>query len=191
VALKSGRVWLSRPEDVRREVVTYFQNHFQEVTWVRPKLDGIGCNHLSVEEARGLEGGFSREEVVEVILLSDGNKSPGPDGFNFSFFKKFWGVLEKEVLRLFDEFHSSATLPACFSSYFITLIPKTTSPHLLSDFRPISLLGSLYKLLAKVLARRMGKVMDHIISKNQSAFIKGRNLTDGVLVINEVVDLAI
>ncbi|MCH84850.1 RNA-directed DNA polymerase (Reverse transcriptase) [Trifolium medium] len=55
------------------------------------------------------------------------------------------------------------------------------------DFRPISLLGSLYKLLAKV---RLSKVMDSIISSNQSAFIKGRFLGDGVVVVNEVVDLA-
>ncbi|MCH99250.1 RNA-directed DNA polymerase (Reverse transcriptase), partial [Trifolium medium] len=55
---------------------------------------------------------------------------------------------------------------------------------------PISLLGCLYKLFAKVLAARLGKVMDSVIASNQSAFLKGRNLVDGVLVVNEVVDLA-
>jgi hypothetical protein len=68
------------------------------------------------------------------------------------------------------------------------LILKVLNPHRISEFRPISLLGSLYKLLAKVLAVRMGKVMDFIISKNQSTFIKGRFLVDGVVVLNEVVD---
>jgi hypothetical protein len=77
-----------------------------------------------------------------------------------------------------------------FSSYFVTLIPKILNPHELKDFRPISLLGSLYKLLAKVLSKRLGKVMDSIVAKNQSAFIKGRSLADGVVVVNEVVDLA-
>jgi hypothetical protein len=75
-------------------------------------------------------------------------------------------------------------------SYFITLIPKVTNPHSISEFRPISLLGSLYKIVAKVLATRLGSVMGNLISKNQSAFIKGRLLVDGVLTINEVVDLA-
>jgi hypothetical protein len=190
VALRSGSSWLTHPEEIRREVVAYFQNHFDEVSWERPKLDGIDFKQLSVEEASGIEGAFSRDEVVEVIMLADGNKCPGPDGFNFSFFTKFWEVLEKEVMRLFEEFYVSASLPSCFSSYFITLIPKILSPHHVSDFRPISLLGSLYKLLAKVLARRLGNVMNDVISNNQSAFLKGRNLTDGVLVVNEVVDLA-
>ncbi|WJX46310.1 Amidase 1 [Trifolium repens] len=91
---------------------------------------------------------------------------------------------------LFAEFHDSGKLPSCFFSYFITLIPKVLNPHQLCEFRPISLLGSLYKLLSKVLARRLGKVMNSIISKNQSAFIKGRHLADGVVVANEVIDLA-
>jgi hypothetical protein len=160
------------------------------VTWERPTLDGVDFKQLSNDEARGLEVNFGVREVVEVIELSDGNKSPGPNGFNFSFFKKFWGLLEKEIMCLFAEFHDSAKLPSCFFSYFITLIPKVLNPHQLCEFRPISLLGSLYKLLSKVLARRLGKVMNSIISKNQSAFIKGRHLADGVVVANEVIDLA-
>jgi hypothetical protein len=64
------------------------------------------------------------------------------------------------------------------------------SPLSLSDFRPISLLGCLYKLIAKVLAKRLALVMDSIIAPNQSAFLKGRNLVDGAVVVNEVVEAA-
>ncbi|GAU43232.1 hypothetical protein TSUD_241220 [Trifolium subterraneum] len=187
VALKKGREWLCRPEEIRLEVVTYFRKHFEEVSWERPTLDGVDFLQLSIDEAMGLDAPFGVQEVVEVIELSDGNKSPGPDGFNFSFFKKFWGLIELEVMGLFQEFHNSARLPSCFFSYFITLIPKVFSPQQLCEFRPISLLGSLYKLMSKVLANRFGKVMNSIISSNQSAFIKGRHLADGVVVANEVV----
>jgi len=72
----------------------------------------------------------------------------------------------------------------------VTLIPKVSSPMSLKEFWPISLLGSLYKLLSKVLASRLANVMDKIISTSQSAFIKGRNLVDGVLVANKMVDYA-
>ncbi|GAU47706.1 hypothetical protein TSUD_177110 [Trifolium subterraneum] len=190
VALKKGREWLCRPEEIRSEVVTYFRKHFEEVPWERPTLDGVDFLQLSNDEAMGLEAPFGVQEVVEVIELSDGNKSPGPDGFNFSFFKKFWGLIELEVMGLFQEFHNSARLPSCFVSYFITLIPKLFIPQQLCEFRPISLLGSLYKLMSKVLSNRLRKVMNSIISSNQSAFIKGRHLADGVVVANEVVDLA-
>jgi hypothetical protein len=190
VAIKKGRMWLSRPDEIRGEVVSYFRKHFEEVTWERPTLDGVEFQQLSYGEVMALEASFGVQEVADVIELSNGNKSPGPDGFNFSFFKKFWGLLEKEIMSLFLEFHESAKLPSCFSSYFITLIPKVACPHQLCEFRPIALLGCLYKLLSKVLANRLGKVMDSIISKNQSAFIKGRHLVDSVVVANEVVDLA-
>jgi hypothetical protein len=141
-------------------------------------------------EQTRLEASILEEEVVDIISLADGNKSPGPDGFNFSFFKKFWGTIKREVMDLFFEFHEKATLSYSFSSYFVALVPKILSPHVIGDFRPISLLGSLYKLVAKVLAKRLAAVMDPIISKNQSAFIKGRFLADEVVVVNEVVDLA-
>jgi hypothetical protein len=75
-------------------------------------------------------------------------------------------------------------------SYFLTLIPKVSSPQNLGDFRPISLIGCLYKLVANVLAARLAKVIGELIPNTQSAFIKGRQLVDGVLVVNEVIDYA-
>jgi hypothetical protein len=72
----------------------------------------------------------------------------------------------------------------------VALIPKVNSPLSLREFRPISLLGCLYKLVAKVLAKRLCLVMNSIVEPTQSAFLKGRQLVDGVLVINELVDFA-
>ncbi|MCH79402.1 LINE-1 reverse transcriptase like [Trifolium medium] len=82
-----------------------------------------------------------------------------------------------EIRIMFDQFHGIGCLPKSLLAYFVTLIPKVNSPFDLGDFRPISLLG-------------LAKVMNSLVAPNQSAFIKGRNLVDGVLVVNEVVDLA-
>ncbi|GAU48001.1 hypothetical protein TSUD_404780 [Trifolium subterraneum] len=155
----------------------------------RPTLDGIVFLGLLSHEVGGLTTPFSEVEIKEVVVNSDGNKSPGPGGFNFSFFKRFWDLLKDEVRIMFDQFFVSADQPCNFSSYFITLIPKVEVPHKIDDFRPISLIGSLYKLVSKVLARRLTLVMPSLISLNQSAFIKGRQLVDGVVAINEVIDL--
>ncbi|GAU38174.1 hypothetical protein TSUD_264000 [Trifolium subterraneum] len=136
----------------------------------------------------GVTTPFSMEEVRGVVEESDGNKSPGPDGFNFAFLKGAWEVISGDVMAFMHEFHVNARLPKALSSYFIALIPKSFNPQALGDFRPISLLGSMYKLVAKVLTKRLCLVMDSLVSKNQSAFIKGRLLVDDVLVINEIVD---
>jgi hypothetical protein len=76
---------------------------------------------------------------------------------------------------LINLIHGIATLPKSLLPYFVALIPKVNSPFTLGDFRPISLLGCLYKLIAKVLAARLAKVMPSLVALNQSAFIKGRN----------------
>jgi hypothetical protein len=153
-------------------------------------LEGVGFPSLSEVENEELLLPFSLEEIEEVVSECDGNKSPGPDGFNFNFFKAFWNLLKNEVRILFDQFYGNASLSKSFSSYCVALIPKVKSPLALNEFRPISLLGGLYKLVTKVLAKHLAKVMDPLVSPNQSAFLKGRSLVDGVLVINEIVDLA-
>ena len=75
-------------------------------------------------------------------------------------------------------------------AYFVTLILKVKVPLSLKEFRPISLLGSLYNLLSKVLAGRLAKVMNSVITKSLSTFLKGRHLVDGVMIVNEVVNVA-
>ena len=99
-------------------------------------------------------------------------------------------MIKGEVRIMFDQFHANEVLPKSLLAYFVALIPKISSPLELKDYRPISLLGSLHKLLAKVLARRLAGVLGSVISSSQSAFLKGRNLVDGVLVVNELVDYA-
>jgi len=86
------------------------------------------------------------------------------------------------------EFHRNSKLAMGINSTFIALIPKVDSPYCLNDFRPISLVGSMYKSLAKVLANRLCSVIGSVISDTQSTFIKGRQILDGILVANEVVD---
>ncbi|GAU34591.1 hypothetical protein TSUD_15060 [Trifolium subterraneum] len=187
-ALLTDGGWVDKPREVRGEIVGYFKSHFAEVRWRRPRLDGVEFPILTSLQSENLIRPFSADEVWSVVAESDGNKSPGPDGFNFAFLKGSWEVISNDVLAFMHEFHSSTLLPKAFSSYFVTLIPKILNPQSLGDFRPISLLGCFYKLVAKVLTKRLSTVMDSLTSKNQSAFLKGRLLVDGVLAINEVVD---
>jgi hypothetical protein len=182
--------WVISPTDVRRKVVEYFSNHVTACRWERPTLEGVNFEKLSEDENRFLVAPFTMEEIDLVVRESDGNKSPGPDGYNYAFVKEFWYLIKEEVRIMFDQFHANEILPKSLLAYFVALIPKVSSPLELKDYRPISLLGSLYKLLAKVLARRLASVLNSVISPTQSAFLKGRNLVDGVLVVNELVDYA-
>jgi hypothetical protein len=87
-------------------------------------------------------------------------------------------------MDFFHEFHSTAILPKAITASFLTLVPKNDHPQSLSEYRPICLVSSLYKLLSKVLAARLKIVMGKVISKVQSAFLPQRQILDGVLVVN-------
>jgi hypothetical protein len=189
-ALRVGNDWIETPAAIRQETVNYFKRKFCSEDWERPNLDGVSFPSLGESENQWLIRPFELAEIERVIKDCDGNKSPGPDGFNFAFLKAIWNVCKGEIRIMFDQFHGIGSLPKCFSSYFVTLIPKVHSPSTLGDFRPISLLGCLYKIIAKVLTTRLASVIDKLVASTQSAFIKGRHLVDGVVVINEVVDLA-
>jgi hypothetical protein len=91
-------------------------------------------------------------------------------------------------MRFVIEFHRNGRLTKGVNATFIALIPKIDSPQRLNDFRPISLVGCMYKVLAKILANRLRAVIGSVVSDSQTTFVKGKQILDGTLVANEAVD---
>jgi len=89
---------------------------------------------------------------------------------------------------MFSEFHLNGEFVASLNATFIRLIPKKADAQNIKDYRPISLIGCIYKLLSKVLARRLRSVIGSLVSENQNAFVRGRQIMDGVLIANELID---
>ncbi|KAJ9565877.1 hypothetical protein OSB04_001843 [Centaurea solstitialis] len=189
-SLTIDRTWLEEPDEIKRYVADFFRKKFAKTQTHTPsnKLNMRGLKRLSEDGAISLEERFTEEEVWSAIKECGRNKSPGPDGFTIEFVKKFWNIIKYDLLRFFDWFWEEGNISGGCNASFLTLIPKSENPFGLNDFRPISLIGILYKILLKVLAERLKRVIGGVISYEQSAFIKGRCILDGVLIANETVD---
>ncbi|XP_071729052.1 uncharacterized protein [Rutidosis leptorrhynchoides] len=140
---------------------------------------------LSMAEADALENEFSEAEIWKAVKGCGSTKAPGPDGFNLRFYKKIWGIIQQDLISAINSFWENGVISSgCYAS-FITLIPNMKDLVCLNDNQPISLLGSYYKIVAKLLSNRLRKVVPKLMGYDQSAFIKGRNIIDGALIENE------
>ena len=128
---------------------------------------------------------FREVEILETLNQCGGSKSPGPDGFNFNFIKHNWEIIGEDIKSALFSFYESGYIPRDCNASFITLIPKCENPSELGDYRPISLVGCVYKLILKILANRLKRVLEKVIDKNQSVFLSGRGLLDSVLIFLE------
>ncbi|GJT29058.1 RNA-directed DNA polymerase, eukaryota [Tanacetum coccineum] len=179
--------WIEEPIAVKNEFLSHFQSRFEAPYANRLVLDMVFPNRLSPEQAQDLERVFVKEEIKEAVWDCGLDKSPGPDSFTFGFYRRFWNLIEGDVVEAVNHFFNNGFRHSGGNSSFIALISKFQGAKMVKDYRPISLIGSLYKIITKLLANRLVTVIDGLVNEVQSAFIANRQILDGPFILNEII----
>jgi hypothetical protein len=131
---------------------------------------------------------FSLQEIKEVVYGMKRNKSLGTDGFPADFYHDFWDFVKWDLKDLIDDF-AKGTLDISILNYgIITLVPKIADAKQIQKFRPICLLNVSFKIITKVLMNRLSRCVSPVISPTQTAFVKGRYIMEGVVILHEALN---
>jgi hypothetical protein len=112
------------------------------------------------------------------------NKAAGPDKIPIEFYQTCWKTVKYDIIHLFDDFFKEKVDISRINYGIILLLPMKSDASTIQQYKPICLLNCIYKLITKTLTLRMEEVADKFIHSNQSAFMKGRNIMSGVMILH-------
>ena len=130
----------------------------------------------------------SESEIKAIFFKLKPHKTPGPDGLTSGFFKASWDVLGSEVVVSIQSFFATAFLPSSTNATILSLVPKFPGASKVTDYRPIACLNTIYKVLSRLLVKRLKPILTSLIMPCQTAFIKGRLLVENTTLAGELIN---
>eukprot|EP00253_Pinus_taeda_P018973 PITA_18973 len=182
---------IEQHEEIEKEFLTHFKEVHQEQNTDRgPAIDKI-IQHvpklITGEHNELLLKPISTQEVDSAMSQLKEGKDPGPDGFTTTFFHSFWDMIKTEVWEVVEESRALHWLLPSLNSTFLALIPKEEESIALDKFRPIPLCNVIYKVISKVIANRLKALLPMLISPEQSGYVEGRQILDGIILTHEII----
>jgi len=177
-------------DNLKTYITEYYKNLFRE-----PEQNDFSLNEDTTEdipqvsqiENEFLCDEFSEKEIRDAVFQMEHNKAPGPDGFPAEFYQFFWETIKADLIQLFVEFHRGELPLHSLNFGVITLLPKKEDATKVQQYRPICLLNVSFKIFTKVLTNRLSVVAQKIIRPSQTAFIPGRHILEGVVILHETI----
>lgn len=182
--------------DILQEQRKYYENiygsnhsHAQENT--DTFLQGCDVPTINNEEMKACEGAINVEEATKALKMMKNGSSPGLDGLTTEFYKVFWVKVRDIVVQSYNVSFQNGHLSHTQTAAVLTLLHKGKDlpKNKLSNWRPISLTNTDYKILAKCLSNRLCSVIDSIVHKDQVGYIKGRNVSTTIRTIDDIIEL--
>ncbi|XP_021743996.1 uncharacterized protein LOC110710043 [Chenopodium quinoa] len=189
-ALKKGDdEWISDAKEIKCELVSFFKQGYEGVECnsnpsAEEWLQHLPC--ISQDHVNMLHKPFSTEEIRKAAFAPHPLKSPDPDGAPPLFFQRHWNVIKNEVVEGVQFFFRRGHMLRETNRTFLALISKCSNPETVTDFRPIGLCNSLYKIISKCMVNRLKPILKEVIGEFQNAFILGRMMLDNCFIAHEI-----
>eukprot|EP00253_Pinus_taeda_P001849 PITA_01849 len=142
---------------------------------------------ISDWQNRELDQDVSEEEIKLAAFGMQQDKAPGRDGFTVAFYRNHWDTIKKDYIRMVKNVFQKHKMGDNTKSSHLAFIPKDLNPLSFDRFRPISLCNVSYKIVTKILANRLKKLLPHLILENQGGFVPRRQIMDNVILIQEAI----
>ena len=134
-----------------------------------------------------LEENINLTEIETVLFKMKNNKSPGPDGYSYEFFKIFWENLKFLMLNTFKEYLDNKRINDQQNLGIITCLPKQGKDRrYMKNWRPITLLNSTYKIFSGLLAERLRSTLEELIHNDQKGFVQNRFIGENIRLIHDI-----
>ena len=194
--LKVGDDLITDPDKILLEERKYYKNLYTEQLSstsesYRSAFEEFSCNtlpKLTDENKIQCDEEITEKELLYNIKSLKNGKTPGTDGLPSEFYKFFWVDIKYLLLDSIRYALSTGHLSIEQKRGIITLCPKKYKDRLfLKNWRPISLLNTDYKIIAKILASRMKKVIHLVIDEDQTGYIQGRFIGQNIRTIEDII----
>ena len=193
-------VVLMEQKSIEDETVRYYKDLFSckdksiNINSIEEFLGPIqqnSCPKLSLAESEPMEGLISLDEITNYIKKAKNNKSPGSTGFTNEFYKFFWRDIKLFILNSINHSYQSGMLSVTQRLGIITLIPKGEKDKtFLKNWRPLTLLNTLYKIVSGCISERIKPCLSKIIHCDQKGFVSNRYIGEAVRTTYDIMDWA-
>lgn len=177
---------ISDPKEILVEQKNFFQRLFATTetegeNLIPPPENNNINKKLSDLENATLESEITIGEVAKAIKSMNNNKCPGADGLPVEIYKAFWPVIKESLFAALKFATEQKKLHKSANYGIISLLPKKErDPRQIANWRPIMLLNTDYKILAKLLADRLKRILPIIIDKDQTGYMENRYIGTNV-----------
>ena len=184
---------LTEEESIGKEIVEHFTAIFKnqrpsEKTYAARFLDGVRGVFPDETTSCALTAPFSTQEIKIALVDCSKNRAPGTDGIPYEFYLTFWDRLGPHFLDMMNHVLERGSVLETQGKAAVRLISKVPHPKSLSEYRPISLLNTDYKIIASALAKRFRPTLSHTLGSHQKGGVPGRYIFDSLCLYRDIIE---